>query len=52
MPAVSVQSLYKTYPGTRKSPPVEAVKGISFEVETGEFMKSGGSVFCLKMQVF
>lgn len=22
------------------------------EVETGEFMKSGGSVFCLKMQVF
>jgi ABC-2 type transport system ATP-binding protein len=37
MPAVSVQSLHKTYPGTRKSPPVEAVKGISFEVETGEF---------------
>jgi ABC-2 type transport system ATP-binding protein len=37
MPAVSVQALYKTYPGTRKSPPVEAVKGISFEVETGEF---------------
>ncbi len=37
MPAIVVDSLQKTYPGTRKSPPVEAVKGISFEVETGEF---------------
>jgi len=34
---LSVQDLIKTYPGTRKSPPVEAVRGISFEVEAGEF---------------
>jgi ABC-2 type transport system ATP-binding protein len=34
---LSVQDLVKTYPGTRKSPPVEAVRGISFEVEAGEF---------------
>jgi ABC-2 type transport system ATP-binding protein len=37
MPALVVQGLQKTYPGTRKSPPVEAVRGISFEVESGEF---------------
>ncbi len=36
MPAIVVESLEKTYPGTRKSPPVEAVRGISFEVESGE----------------
>ena len=34
---VSVQELVKTYPGTRKSPAVEAVRGISFEVAQGEF---------------
>ena len=34
---VSVQDLVKTYPGTRKAPPVEAVRGISFEVAQGEF---------------
>jgi len=34
---LSVRELVKTYPGTRKSPPVEAVRGISFEVEKGEF---------------
>ena len=34
---LSVQGLVKTYPGTRKSPPVEAVRGISFEVPQGEF---------------
>ena len=34
---LSVQQLVKTYGGNRKSPPVEAVKGISFEVEQGEF---------------
>jgi ABC-2 type transport system ATP-binding protein len=34
---VSVQSLVKTYPGSRKSPPVEAVRGVSFEVAPGEF---------------
>jgi ABC-2 type transport system ATP-binding protein len=34
---LSVQELFKTYPGTRKSPPVEAVRGISFEVAQGEF---------------
>jgi ABC-2 type transport system ATP-binding protein len=33
----SVENLAKTYPGTRKSPPVEAVRGISFEVAAGEF---------------
>lgn len=32
-----VENLVKTYPGTRKTPPVEAVKGISFSVEAGEF---------------
>jgi ABC-2 type transport system ATP-binding protein len=37
MPLVSVQDLVKTYPGRRKSPPVEAVRGISFGVEAGEF---------------
>ncbi len=37
MPALVVEGLQKTYPGTRKSPPVEAVRGISFEVESGEF---------------
>ncbi|HEV8255074.1 MAG TPA: ABC transporter ATP-binding protein [Vicinamibacteria bacterium] len=36
-PILSVQQLVKTYPGTRKSPAVEAVRGISFEVEAGEF---------------
>jgi ABC-2 type transport system ATP-binding protein len=34
---LSVQELVKTYPGSRKSPPVEAVRGISFEVQAGEF---------------
>ena len=34
---VSVQELKKTYPGARKAPPVEAVKGVSFEVAPGEF---------------
>jgi len=37
MPALVVEDLHKTYPGTRKTPPVEAVRGISFEVENGEF---------------
>jgi ABC-2 type transport system ATP-binding protein len=37
MSALVVEGLHKTYPGTRKSPPVEAVRGISFEVESGEF---------------
>src|SRR6476659_6615317 len=37
MPSVLVvQDLRKTYPGTRKTPPVEAVRGISFSVEAGE----------------
>jgi ABC-2 type transport system ATP-binding protein len=34
---LSVENLVKTYPGTRKTPPVEAVKGVSFEVPPGEF---------------
>ncbi|HEY7699050.1 MAG TPA: ABC transporter ATP-binding protein [Vicinamibacteria bacterium] len=37
MPALVVEDLQKTYPGTRKNPPVEAVRGISFAVESGEF---------------
>jgi ABC-2 type transport system ATP-binding protein len=37
MSVLVVEGLQKTYPGTRKSPPVEAVRGISFEVESGEF---------------
>jgi ABC-2 type transport system ATP-binding protein len=32
-----VENLVKTYPGTRKSPAVEAVKDLSFEVAPGEF---------------
>jgi ABC-2 type transport system ATP-binding protein len=35
-PVLIVEDLRKTYPGTRKSPPVEAVRGISFSVEAGE----------------
>jgi ABC-2 type transport system ATP-binding protein len=37
MPALVVEELRKTYPGTRRTPPVEAVRGISFQVESGEF---------------
>jgi ABC-2 type transport system ATP-binding protein len=37
MHALVVEDLQKTYPATRKSPPVEAVRGISFEVGSGEF---------------
>jgi len=37
MPMLVVEGLQKTYPGTRKSPLVEAVRGISFEVQSGEF---------------
>lgn len=35
-PAIVVAHLRKTYPRTWKSPPFEAVKGISFEVAEGE----------------
>jgi ABC-2 type transport system ATP-binding protein len=35
--ALQVEQLVKTYPGTRKTPPVEAVRGLSFEVRAGEF---------------
>jgi ABC-2 type transport system ATP-binding protein len=34
---VQVQDLVKVYPGKRKVPAVEAVRGISFEVAAGEF---------------
>ena len=34
---VQVQDLVKVYPGKRKEPAVEAVRGISFEVASGEF---------------
>ena len=37
MSILVVESLVKTYPGARKSPPVEAVRGVSFAVERGEF---------------
>jgi ABC-2 type transport system ATP-binding protein len=35
-PVLVVEGLVKTYPGTRKTPPVEAVRGLSFSVEAGE----------------
>ena len=38
MSTLVVENLTKTYPGTRKAPPVEAVRGISFSVEPGEFL--------------
>ncbi|MFN7941400.1 MAG: ABC transporter ATP-binding protein [Thermoanaerobaculia bacterium] len=36
-PILDVDQLVKTYPGRRKAPPVEAVRGVSFRVEAGEF---------------
>jgi ABC-2 type transport system ATP-binding protein len=35
-PALVVTDLVKTYPGKRKTPAVEAVRGLSFSVEVGE----------------
>ena len=35
-PVLVVEDLKKTYPATRKTPAVEAVRGISFEVAAGE----------------
>src|SRR5687768_11809734 len=35
-PVLAVSALVKNYPGGRKTAPVEAVRGISFEVEAGE----------------
>jgi len=35
-PVLVVEDLVKTYPATRKSPAVEAVRGLSFTVEAGE----------------
>ncbi|HEY8231908.1 MAG TPA: ABC transporter ATP-binding protein [Vicinamibacteria bacterium] len=37
MSILLVENLTKTYPATRKTPPVEAVRGVSFSVERGEF---------------
>jgi ABC-2 type transport system ATP-binding protein len=37
MSLLVVDNLVKTYPGGRKTPPVEAVRGISFTVAAGEF---------------
>jgi len=37
MSILVVENLAKTYLGSRKSPPVEAVRGVSFAVEEGEF---------------
>ncbi len=36
MSILVVEDLVKTYPGSRKAPPVEAVRGVSFSVERGE----------------
>jgi ABC-2 type transport system ATP-binding protein len=36
MSLLVVDKLVKTYPGGRKTPPVEAVRGVSFSVERGE----------------
>jgi len=36
MSLLVVENLAKTYPGKRKAPPVEAVRGLSFTVEAGE----------------
>src|SRR5687767_8363119 len=36
MPVLVVEDLVKTYPAARKTPAVEAVRGISFAVEPGE----------------
>ena len=36
-PALAIQDLVKTYPGRGKTLPVEAVRGLSFSVEAGEF---------------
>jgi ABC-2 type transport system ATP-binding protein len=36
-PALKVENLVKTYPGKGKAPAVEALRGISFTVESGEF---------------
>src|SRR5947208_13544980 len=35
-PVLVVEDLRKTYPATRRTPAVEAVRGISFAVEAGE----------------
>ena len=37
MSILVVEKLQKTYPGTRKTPPVEAVRDVSFVVQPGEF---------------
>jgi ABC-2 type transport system ATP-binding protein len=37
MSILVVEDLRKTYAGTRKTPPVEAVRGVSFTVQAGEF---------------
>jgi len=37
MSILVVEGLRKTYPGGRRTPPVEALRGISFAVERGEF---------------
>jgi ABC-2 type transport system ATP-binding protein len=37
MSILVVENLVKTYPGGRKTPPVDAVRGVSFTVERGEF---------------
>lgn len=36
--AVKIEGLKKTYPGDKKQPPVEALKGVSLTIKQGEFL--------------
>jgi ABC-2 type transport system ATP-binding protein len=36
--AVKIEGLTKTYPGDKKQPPVEALKGVSLTIKQGEFL--------------
>ena len=37
-PAVRIEGLKKVYPGDKKQPPVEALKGVSLTIKEGEFL--------------
>ena len=36
--AVTIKGLKKTYPGDKKQPPVEALKGLDLTIKEGEFL--------------